>query len=162
MLNTVQLQGRIASDPEFKHTGGEGSTLICNFRLAHDRGRKDNAGNDMTDYITIVAFNKTAELVQQYMDKGMAILLEGRIQTRTWEKEGQRQYATEVVANMIHFIESKAETTRRREKKAQGQDGQGGQQAPPPPQAALQAAPQAQAPAAQPGNPFDDDPFGSD
>ena len=96
-----------------------------------DRGRKDQNGNDQTDWLSIVCFQKTAELVAQYMDKGAMIGLEGRIQSRQWDApDGQKRYAVEVVANRVSFIESKFEADRRRA--AKGQSAPSGPSAPPP------------------------------
>lgn len=113
MINSVVLVGRLANDPEMRytHTG----TPVANFRLAVDRGRKSDGGEDQTDWLNIVAFQKTAELVAQFLDKGALVGIEGRIQSRSWEgNDGKRNYAVEIVANNVRFLESRAEAERRR------------------------------------------------
>ena len=163
MINSVVLVGRLANDPEMRYTPS--GLPIANFRLAVDRGRKSESGEDQTDWLNIVAFQKTAELVNQYLDKGSLVGIEGRIQSRTWEgQDGKRNYSVEIVANNVRFLESKAEADRRRA--ARGQSAPAGAAAAPPAQA--QQAPQAQEPAEAPSPPADDfgpvgdseDPFG--
>jgi single-strand DNA-binding protein len=132
MINNVVLVGRIANDPEMKYSTT--GTAITTFRIAVDRGRKDPSGNDQVDWLSVVCFQKTAELVAQYLDKGSMIGIEGRIQSRQWETpEGQKRSAVEIVANRVSFMESKSEADRRRA--AKGQTAPSGPSAPssPPP-----------------------------
>jgi single-strand DNA-binding protein len=146
MINSVVLVGRLANDPELRYTPT--GTPIANFRLAVDRGRKDESGESQTDWLNIVAFTKTAELVAQYLDKGALVGIEGRIQSRTWEgNDGKRNYQVEIVANNVRFLESKAEADRRRG--AKGQSAPAGT-----PPAAAASAPMDDFPTP------DDDPFG--
>lgn len=113
MINSVVLVGRLANDPELKYTTS--GMPVVNFRLAVDRGRKNEAGEDQTDWLDIVAFQKTAELVSQWLDKGSLVGIEGRIQSRSWQtQDGSKRYAVEIVANNVRFLESKQEAERRR------------------------------------------------
>ncbi len=155
MINSVVLVGRLANDPEMRYTPS--GMPVANFRLAVDRGRKSESGEDQTDWLNIVAFQKTAELVAQYLDKGSLVGVEGRIQSRSWEgQDGKRQYAVEIVANNVRFLESRAEAERRRA--ARGQSGPPG----------ANQAPRPSAPQGPPPMPPDDygpvgeneDPFG--
>lgn len=126
MINNVVLVGRLGNDPEMKYSTS--GMAITHFRLAVDRGRKNDAGEDQTDWLNIVCFQKTAELTSQYLDKGSVVGIEGRIQSRSWEgDDGKRQYAVEIVANNVRFLESRTEAERRRASK-----GEGEQAAPPP------------------------------
>ena len=112
-MNVVVLVGRLAADPEMKYTPA--GLPITTFRLAVDRGRKGDDGKSETDWLNIVTFQKQAELVSQFCDKGSLIGLEGRIQSRTWEgQDGKKNYSVEIVANNVRFLESKAEAERRR------------------------------------------------
>ena len=130
MINNVVLVGRIANDPEMKYSTT--GTAITTFRLAVDRGRKDQNGNDQVDWLSIVCFQKTAELVAQYLDKGSVVGIEGRIQSRQWEApDGQKRSAVEIVANHVSFMESKSEADRRRA--AKGQAAPSGSSSAPPP-----------------------------
>jgi single-strand DNA-binding protein len=118
MINNVVLLGRVANDPEMKYTPT--GTAVTTFRIAVDRGRKDPNGNDQVDWLSVVCFQKTAELVAQYFDKGAMIAIEGRIQSRQWEApDGQKRSAVEIVANRVSFVESKSEADRRRAARGQ-------------------------------------------
>jgi len=131
VINNVVLVGRLANDPEMKYTPS--GMPITTFRLAVDRGRKNDAGEDQTDWLNIVAFQKTAELVAQYCDKGSLVGIEGRIQSRTWEgQDGKKNYSVEIVANNVRFLESRAEAERRRASRGQSAPT-GAATAPPPP-----------------------------
>lgn len=103
MINKAILMGRLTRDPELRHTGT--GTPVCSFSIAIDNGYGENR---QTDFINCVAWNKTAEFVSNYFQKGKMIIVIGRIQTRTWEgQDGKKNYATEVVASEVSFGESK-------------------------------------------------------
>lgn len=103
-MNSVSLVGRLVADPEIKYSNG-GST-IGRFRIAVDRRIKTENGPD-ADFISCVAFSKTAEFLEKYFSKGMRIGLTGRIQTGSYEKDGQTFHTTDVVAENVEFVESK-------------------------------------------------------
>lgn len=121
MLNKAILMGRLTRDPELRHT--QNNTPVASFTLAIDRGfRKDANGQKQTDFIDIVAWNRTAEFVSQWFTKGMMAIVVGRIQSRSWQdKNGNNRVSVEVVADEVSFGESK----RAREENA----GFGGNQA---------------------------------
>lgn len=106
MLNTVSLVGRLTKDPEIRYTPK--GVAVGTFTLAVTR----TFDREQTDFIQIVTFNKTAEIVGDNLKKGALIGLEGTIQTRSYDNiEGNspaKLYVTEVVSNQIHFLESKA------------------------------------------------------
>lgn len=102
MLNTAILMGRLVKDPEMRST--QSGTPVCTFTLAVNRRGKD----DGTDFLDIVAWSKTAEFVSKYFQKGQLVAVKGRIQTRTWEdQQGNKRKSTEIVAEEVHFAESK-------------------------------------------------------
>lgn len=102
MLNKAILMGRMCADPELRSTNS--GTHVCTFTLAVDRRGKD----DGTDFIEVVTWSKTAEFVSKYFQKGQQVAVVGRIQTRNWEdKQGNKRKAVEVVADEVHFAESK-------------------------------------------------------
>lgn len=106
MLNKVVLMGRLCADPELRHT--QNNTPVASFRLAVDQDYKDASGNKQTDFINCIAWNKSAEFLNKYFTKGMMAIVCGRIQTRTYQdKNGNKQYVTEVVASEIKFGETK-------------------------------------------------------
>ena len=130
MINNVVLVGRLANDPEMRYTPS--GMPVTHFRLAVSRGRKSESGEEQTDWLNVVCFQKTAELVAQWLDKGSLIGIEGRVQSRSWEgQDGKRNYMVEIVANNVRFLESKAEADRRRA--AKGQATPSGTPATPPP-----------------------------
>lgn len=116
-MNNCTLVGRIGTDPDMRYTSS--GTPVVNFRLAVKRqggrsGGDQSQGQD-TDWLTIVAFGKTAELVSQYLDKGAQIGVTGNIRARTWEtKDGQRRESVEIWADRVEFLETRAEAEARR------------------------------------------------
>lgn len=107
-MNTVQLIGRLTKDPEVRYTTNQ--TAVARFTIAINKG-KDKDGKDLgADYPSIVAFGKTAELVEKYVNKGRLIGVQGRIQTGSYEKDGKKYYTTDIIADRVEFLESKKET----------------------------------------------------
>lgn len=104
-FNKVILMGRLTSDPELKQIST--GVSVTSFNLAVDR--RYNKGEDKKcDFISIVAWRQTAEFICKYLTKGQAILLCGELQTRSWtDNQGNKRYATEVVANEVSLCESK-------------------------------------------------------
>ena len=107
MLNHIVIMGRLARDPELRHT--QSGTPVASFRLAVDRDFKDkNTGERTTDWIDVVAWRGTGEFVSRYFSKGRMAVVEGRLQIREWtDKEGNRRTAAEVVADNVYFGDSK-------------------------------------------------------
>lgn len=111
-FNKVILMGRITADPEYKQT--QGGTPVTSLSLAVDRRFTKEGQQKQTDFITVVAWNHTAELICKYFKKGQAMLVLGELQTRSWEdNNGNKRYATEVIASEVTFCEAKerAEST---------------------------------------------------
>ena len=107
-MNKVIIIGRFTRDPEIKYTTGENATATARFSLAVNRRFKNKEGNYDADFINCVAFGKTAEFIEKYFTKGMAIGITGRIQTGSYtNKEGQKVYTTDVVVEETEFVESK-------------------------------------------------------
>ena len=102
-MNKVILMGRLTRDPEMR---GEGATPVTRYSLAVDRRFSRNEENN-TDFINIVAFGKGAEFASKYFKKGTKVLVTGRIQTGSYtNKDGQKVYTTDVVAEDQEFAES--------------------------------------------------------
>lgn len=111
-MNKVIIIGRFTRDPEIKYSTGENATATARFSLAVNRRFKNKEGNYDADFINCVAFGKTAEFIEKYFTKGMAIGITGRIQTGSYtNKEGQKVYTTEVVVEETEFVESKNKGT---------------------------------------------------
>lgn len=111
-VNKVILVGRLGKDPETRYTGS--GQAVCNFNIATDETFNDRSGQRQkrTEWHRIVTWAKLAEICQQYLKKGMLVYIEGRIQTRQWEdkRDGQKKYSTEIVANGMRMLTSRAET----------------------------------------------------
>lgn len=104
-MNKVILCGRMTKDPDLKFTPGAG-TAIASFGLAVERNyvNKDTGKPD-TDFINIMVFGKRAEAISNHMRKGRLLLVQGRLQIRSYEKDGIKRYVTEVVAEEVDFID---------------------------------------------------------
>lgn len=100
-LNRVELIGNLGRDPEMRFTPSRNP--VVNLRLAVSSGFGDK---QRIDWFTVVAWNKLAEVCNQYLGKGSRIFVEGRLQIRQWEgDDGQTRYATEIVANRVLFLD---------------------------------------------------------
>lgn len=102
-LNKAMIYGNLTRDPEMKALPS--GMNVTSFSLATNRRYKDRDGNyqDAVDYHNVVVFGRQAETVSQYLKKGSGAFVEGRMQTRSWEKDGQKHYRTEVVADRVQF-----------------------------------------------------------
>jgi single-strand DNA-binding protein len=104
-FNKVILMGRLTADPELKQVNG--GTSVTSFTLAVDR-KYTKTEEKQADFISVVAWRQTAEFICKYFSKGSAILVEGELQTRSWtDQQGNKRYATEVVAHEVSFCEAK-------------------------------------------------------
>lgn len=104
-MNITALVGRLTSDPSVKYaTSG---TAVARFTVAVSRNDKEKN----TDFISCIAFGKTAEFIEKYFSKGSSIGLTGKIQTSSYEKDGRKVYTTDVVADRVEFVGSKSEVT---------------------------------------------------
>jgi len=106
-VNKVILIGHLGADPDMRYTpSGAG---VCELRVATSESWKDKNGQrqERTEWHRVVVWGKTAEICAKYLAKGRQVYIEGRIQTRTYDdKEGQKRYITEVIANDVQFLSS--------------------------------------------------------
>src|SRR3989344_9641438 len=102
-LNKAMVFGNLTRDPEVRAMPNGGQ--VCNFGLATNRVYKkaDGTKGEQTEFHNIVVFGRQAETCAQYLKKGSQALIEGRLQTRSWDKDGQKQYRTEIVADRVQF-----------------------------------------------------------
>lgn len=107
MLNKIFLQGRLVADPELRHTPS--GVAVASFRIAVDRNYKDReTGERKADFINVVAWRQTGEFVSRFFSKGRMAIVEGELQTRDYtDRDGNRRYATEVVASNVYFGDSR-------------------------------------------------------
>lgn len=131
MTNRAVLVGRLTKDPELRFTPN--GIAVTTFTLAVNRPFKNANGEQEADFINIVVWKKAAENVANYTSKGSLVAIDGRIQTRSYEnKDGQRVYVTEVVADSVQFLETKKreaqqQNSQQRYTSDQGAPFQGGQ-----------------------------------
>ncbi len=104
-MNKVILVGRLTRDPELRNTPS--GIACCTFTVACDRRYADQSGNRQADFLNCVAWRERAEFVAKYFAKGRRIGLEGSIQTRSYEKDGQNRTATEILVDSVEFVENK-------------------------------------------------------
>ena len=112
-MNRAFLMGRLTRDPEVRYTNT--GKCVTQFTVAIDRqfGNPQN-GQKQADFIPVVTWDKTAELCGNSLAKGHRVLVEGRIQTRSYDaKDGTKRYVTEVVADRVEFVERKADSANR-------------------------------------------------
>lgn len=104
-MNKVILIGRLTRDPELRNTPS--GIACCTFTVACDRRYADQNGNRQADFLNCVAWRERADFISKYFAKGRRIGLEGSIQTRSYEKDGQNRTATEILVDSVEFVENK-------------------------------------------------------
>jgi single-strand DNA-binding protein len=105
-MNKAFLIGRLTRDPELRYSSS--NTPIVNFTIAIDRQFTNRDGQRETDFIRIVAYNKQAENVSKYVNKGSLVAVDGRIQTGSYDdKDGKRVYTTDIVADRVQFLDTR-------------------------------------------------------
>lgn len=102
-LNKALIAGRLTRDPELKALPSGSS--VCTFSLATNHSYKDRDGKqqETVEYHNVVVYGKAAENCGRYLTRGAIVLVEGRLQTRSWDKDGQKQYRTEILADKVQF-----------------------------------------------------------
>ena len=107
-MNKVILMGRLTRDPDVRYSAGESGTSVARYTLAVDRRFNKRDGEATADFISCVAFGRSAEFAEKYFHQGLKVVVTGRIQTGSYtNQEGKRIYTTEVVVEEQEFAESK-------------------------------------------------------
>jgi len=118
-MNCVQLVGHLARDPELRYTAG--GTAVASFTVAVNRDFTNQDGKREADFIPVVVWQKQAETCANYLSKGRLVSVTGRIQVRSYDdKNGNKRWATEVVADRVGFLDGKG-GTQKQDQPAQGQ-----------------------------------------
>lgn len=111
-MNKVVLIGRLTRDPDLRYPSS--NIPVANFTVAVNRNFTNQNGEREADFINVIVWRKQAENVKKYIGKGSLVAIEGRIQTRNYEgSDGKRVYVTEVVADNVQFLESRAQSQNR-------------------------------------------------
>jgi single-strand DNA-binding protein len=110
-VNKVTLLGNVGKDPEIRSSAS--GVMVANLTLATSDRQKDAQGNwqDRTEWHNLVVFNRTAEIVRDYVKKGSKLYIEGKIQTRSWDdkESGQKRYRTEIIVNELVLLSGREE-----------------------------------------------------
>jgi single-strand DNA-binding protein len=109
-INKVILVGNLGRDPETRYMPSGGA--VTNVSIATSKGWKDRDSGEQkerTEWHRIVFFNRLAEIAGEYLKKGSKVYIEGELRTRDWEKDGQKHYTTEIVANELQMLDSRGE-----------------------------------------------------
>ena len=104
-INRVVLVGNLTRDPELRHTGG--GTAVCSLRIAVNTRRKDPASGEWTEkpnYFDITVWGNQGENCAQYLAKGRPVAIDGRLEWREWEQDGQKRQAVQVIAENVQFL----------------------------------------------------------
>ncbi len=112
-INKAIVLGRLGNDPELKYTAN--GTAVVNFNVATSEEWKDKDTGDKkesTEWHRIVAWSRLAEICGEYLSKGRQVYLEGKLQTRSWEKDGVTRYTTEIVASVVQFLSDRVQPER--------------------------------------------------
>ena len=111
-MNKVVLIGRLTRDPELRYTSS--NIPVATFSIAVNRNFSNQNGEREADFINIVVWRKQAENCKNYLNQGSQVAIDGRIQTRTYDDQnGQKRYVTEVVADNVQFLDTKAQREQR-------------------------------------------------
>lgn len=126
-MNKVVLMGRLTRDPEVRYTEGDNPTTIARYTLAVDRKFKRD-GEPTADFIRCIVFGKAAEFTEKYLQRGIKVVISGRIQTGSYtNRDGVKVYTTDIVIEEQDFAESKAVSEQNRENyNREGQAGTAG------------------------------------
>jgi single-strand DNA-binding protein len=103
VLNRIVLIGRLTRDPDLRETSS--GIAVANFALAVERDYKNQAGEKEVDFIDVQVWRKLAEVVANNLQKGRLVAVEGRLQVRSYEKDGQKRRVSEVVAERVQFLD---------------------------------------------------------
>lgn len=105
-MNSVHLIGRLTKDPKLQY-GGTNKVPYCRFALAIDRGKTKDGEDAGADFPTVTAFGKTAENMNKYLEKGCLICVDASIKTDVYEKNGEKRYKNDLIANRVQFLQWK-------------------------------------------------------
>ena len=120
MINNSTIVGRLTRDPDLRYS--QTGKAVCNFTLATNRPFKNAQGENEADFIKCLTYGKQAENLANYMRKGSLVGVEGRIQTGSYtNKDGNKVYTTEVVANQVSFLDNKKDNQQQHRQQQQSQ-----------------------------------------
>lgn len=104
MLNKVQIIGRLGKDPEVKATNGGKSVANLSVATTEKWVDKDGKKQEKTEWHRVVMFGNLADIAGKYLSKGRLVYIEGKLQTRSWESDGENKYATEIIVSQLKML----------------------------------------------------------
>lgn len=107
-MNKVYMIGNLTKDPELRHTGS--GTPVCSFSIAVNRNYKGADGKQITDFFTVIAWRGLAESCAKYLDKGKKVAVVGELNNRSYDKNGEKRYITEIKADEVEFLSPRSAT----------------------------------------------------
>lgn len=120
-FNRVVVMGNLGQDPELRYTQNQNAVCTLNVATTDYRTSPDGQKQEFTEWHRIVVWGRQAENCSKYLAKGRSVLIEGRLQTRSWEdKQGQKRYTTEIIAQNVQFVGGGGGATRERNDQAGG------------------------------------------
>lgn len=109
-INRITIAGHLGRDPEIKYTSN--NKAVARFSVAvSERQKVGDEWQDKTEWFSVVAWERSAEYAGKYLEKGAAVLVEGRVQTREYEKDGEKRRVVEVIASSVHGLSPRAKET---------------------------------------------------
>lgn len=124
--NRVQLIGNLGQDPELRYTQSQTPLTSVSIATTEFRNSADGGKQSITEWHKVVIWGRQAENFCKYLHKGSSVFIEGRLQTRSWEDQsGQKRYTTEVVANVVQYLDSKPSEGGRRSEQPQAHETTG-------------------------------------
>lgn len=122
-VNKVIIIGRLGADPEMKAVGQGTNVTRLSVATSENWTDKNNQKQERTEWHRIVVWGKLAEICGKYLSKGRQVYVEGRLQTRSWEDNGQKKYSTEIVATTVQFLGSAGAETNSTQNQSQSAGG---------------------------------------
>lgn len=124
-LNKIMIIGNCGSDPELRFTPTGKPVTTFNVATNRSYNTQDGQRKEETEWHTVVVWNKLAEQCNQFLGKGRLVYAEGRLKTRSWEKDGQKHYRTEIIANRVSFLDRKEASNEAKSAPANEEQGDG-------------------------------------
>lgn len=106
-LNQCNFIGRLGADPEMRYTPAGAAVCSITIAVGDDYKNKDGQRVEQTEWVRIVAFNRLAEIIEEYCRKGSKVFVTGKMKTRSWEQDGIKRYATEIIAGEMQLLDSR-------------------------------------------------------
>lgn len=132
-LNRVFILGRLGKDPELRYLANQNKTAVCKFNVATSKKfttKDTNESKEVTEWHRVTIWGKLGEVVHKYLHKGDGAVFVGELKTSSYDKDGQKHYATEIVVNEVHFLPSRKDATSNIQNQQNSNSQQGSEELP--------------------------------